>query len=217
MISRMSLVQIIGPRDTFWQAVDAIQEVGVLHVEEVPLVEFGESGFLHRTQLSEDKRRARDSYRELVGLLDEDVVRHIPKTMLNRLRRSPEVAEAYRKWDDETAEAIWNRLDDPKCAEIPIVAVIDDQVVGFAGLRIVPNIFYPGAHAEITELFVEEQHRRQGIASALMRYAEEIAQSRSAKEIVLHTGEDNQAARKFYAAMGYEEWELVLGRELTNV
>ena len=118
---------------------------------------------------------------------------------------------------DETAEAISSRLDDPACAEIPIVAVTENQVVGFAGLRIVPNIFYPGAHAEITELFVEEQHRRQGIASALMRYAEEIAQSRSAKEIVLHTSEDNQAARKFYAAMGYEEWELVLGRELTNV
>ena len=49
-----------------------------------------------------------------------------------------------------------------------------------------------------------------------MRYAEEIAQSRSAKEIVLHTSEDNQAARKFYAAMGYEEWELVLGRELNE-
>ena len=117
---------------------------------------------------------------------------------------------------DETAEAIWRRLDDPKCAEIPIVAVTENQVVGFAGLRIVPNIFYPGAHAEITELFVEEPHRRQGIASAPMRYAEEIARSRSAKEIVLHIGEDNQAARKFYAAIGYEEWELVLGRELTN-
>ena len=50
-----------------------------------------------------------------------------------------------------------------------------------------------------------------------MRYAEEIARSRSAKEIVLHTSEDNQAAREFYAAMGYEEWELVLERELTNV
>ena len=90
---------------------------------------------------------------------------------------------------DETAEAIWRRLDDPACAEIPIVAVTENQVIGFVGLRIVPNIFYPGAHAKITELFVEEPHRRQG----------------SAAEIVLHTSDDNQAARKFYAAMGYEE------------
>jgi GNAT superfamily N-acetyltransferase len=117
---------------------------------------------------------------------------------------------------DETAEAIWSRLGDPRCAEIPIVAVIDDQVVGFAGLRIVAHIFYEGSHAEITELFVEEKHRRQGIASGLMRYAEEITKDRSANEVVLHTGEDNRTAREFYAAIGYEEWELVLGRTLTN-
>jgi GNAT superfamily N-acetyltransferase len=50
-------------------------------------------------------------------------------------------------------------MEHPACAEIPIVAVIDNRVIGFAGLRIVPNIFYPGAHAEITELFVEEKYR----------------------------------------------------------
>ena len=115
---------------------------------------------------------------------------------------------------DESAEAIWSRIEHPKCAEIPIVAVIDNHVIGFTGLRIVPNIFYPGAHAEITELFVEEKYRRQGIASALMRCAEKIAKTRDAKEIVLHTGEDNQSARALYATLGYDEWELVLGREL---
>ncbi len=117
---------------------------------------------------------------------------------------------------DETAEAIWSRMQHPACAESPIVAVIDDHVIGFAGLRIVPNIFYVGAHAEITELFVEEKYRRQGIASALMRYAEEIAKTRDVREIVLHTGEDNHAARAFYAALGYVEWELVLARELAD-
>ena len=106
MISRMSLVQIVGPRDAFWDAVNAIQEVGVLHVEEVPLAEFDGSGFLHRAQLTEDKRHERDLYRELIGSLDEDVVRHIPKAVMNRLRGSPDVTRAYRKWDDETAEAI---------------------------------------------------------------------------------------------------------------
>ncbi|MCB0131314.1 MAG: GNAT family N-acetyltransferase [Caldilineaceae bacterium] len=114
----------------------------------------------------------------------------------------------------ETAGTIWQRLTNPSCVEIPIVAIIHNRVVGFAGLRIVPYLFYDGVHAELTELFVEESHRRQGIARALMQFAEQIARERNGHELVLHTGADNQTARKFYAAMGYTEWELVLGRTL---
>lgn len=116
---------------------------------------------------------------------------------------------------EETAARIRQRLDDPQCVEIPLVAMIDGRAVGFAGLRVVPYIFYAGVHAELTELYVEEAFQRRGVGRELMRYAEALAKARGAHELVLHTGADNHAARAFYAAMGYEEWELVLGRGLS--
>jgi GNAT superfamily N-acetyltransferase len=113
---------------------------------------------------------------------------------------------------DTTAEQIAERLADPQCVEIPIVAEAEKQVVGFAGLRVVPQIFYAGAHAELTELFVEEGYRRRGIGQALIQFAERLAQSKGAEALVIHTGEDNYAARAFYSTMGYEPWDVVMGK-----
>ena len=113
-----------------------------------------------------------------------------------------------------TAAQIAARLADPKGVEIPIVAEIDDQLVGFAGLRVVPLIFYEGAHAELTELFVEESYRRRGVGQALIRFAERLAKSKGAEELVLHTSEENEIGQAFYTAMGYEAWEVVMGKRL---
>ena len=115
-----------------------------------------------------------------------------------------------------TAAQIAASLTNPKCVEIPIVAEVENQIVGFAGLRIVPLIFYAGAHAELTELFVEDGYRRRGVGKALIRFAEHLAASKDAEELVLHTGEDNEAARNFYAAMGYEPWEIVMGKDIKS-
>jgi GNAT superfamily N-acetyltransferase len=117
---------------------------------------------------------------------------------------------------DTTAAQIAERLADPQCVEIPIVAEVEKQIVGFAGLRVVPQIFYAGAHAELTELFVEEGYRRRGIGQALIQFAERLAQSKGAEEIVIHTGEDNYAAREFYSTMGYEPWDIVVGKTVNR-
>ena len=116
----------------------------------------------------------------------------------------------------ETAEKIAKRLANPKCVEIPIIAEVDNLIVGFAGLRVVPYLFYEGIHAELTELFVEEGFRRKGIGNALVEYAECLAKERHAEELILHTGQDNQGGREFYAAMGFEEWEIVMGKPLVS-
>ena len=51
----------------------------------------------------------------------------------------------------------------PHRVETPIVAQVDNRIVGFASLCLVPHIFYDKPHAEPTELFVEKPYRRQGI------------------------------------------------------
>ena len=114
----------------------------------------------------------------------------------------------------ETAEMMAQRLTHPSRVEIPIIAEIENQIIGFAGLRVVPYLFYTGAHAELTELFVEEHHRRKGIGRALVAYAEQVAQRNDADELILHTAQDNQVGRAFYTALGYETLEIVMGKTL---
>jgi GNAT superfamily N-acetyltransferase len=114
----------------------------------------------------------------------------------------------------ETAEQLEDRWANPLCPEIPIVAEIGDRIVGFAGLRVVPYLFCEGAHAELTELFVEQGYRRGGVGSALVAYAESLAKERGAGELILQTGRDNPAGRVFYTAMGYEEWDIIVGKFL---
>jgi GNAT superfamily N-acetyltransferase len=115
-----------------------------------------------------------------------------------------------------TPEQIRERLAHPNCAEIPIVAAIDNQIVGFAGLRVVPMVFYEGVHAELTELFVEERHRRRGVGQVLVHFAERLAQEKGAEELILQTDRENQTTREFYRAMGYGEWHIVMGKTLVQ-
>jgi GNAT superfamily N-acetyltransferase len=114
-----------------------------------------------------------------------------------------------------TPDQLAERLAHPNCAEIPIVVEIDNRVVGFAALRVVPSVFYEEAHAELTEIFVEEPYRRQGAGSAIIRFAERLAHRKGAEEIILQTGRGNQGAQDFYNAMGYKEWAIVMGKTLS--
>jgi GNAT superfamily N-acetyltransferase len=114
-----------------------------------------------------------------------------------------------------TPDQLEARLAHPKCVEIPIVAEIDNRVVGFAALRVAPSVFYKEAHAELTEIYVEEPYRRQGVGSALVRFAERLARRKAAEEIILQTGRSNQGAQDFYSAMGYGEWAIAMGKTLS--
>ena len=48
------------------------------------------------------------------------------------------------------------QFDYPHRVETPIVVEVDNRIVGFASLCLVPHIFYDKPHAEPTELFVEK-------------------------------------------------------------
>ena len=114
----------------------------------------------------------------------------------------------------ESPEHLARRLTDPRCVETPLVAEMDQRVVGFASLRLVPCVFYAEPRAELTELFVEVAHRRRGIGQALVAYAEHLAVEGGAKELFVLTGFENRAAQTLYRAMGYRDYDLALCKEL---
>jgi len=116
----------------------------------------------------------------------------------------------------ELPETISIRLSDPLCVELPLVAEIDGQVVGFAALRVVPCVFYNHPHGELTELYVEEEFRQIGVGRELVLLAERIAKARGVKELFALTGISNQKARRLYNSLGYEDGDLVLSKELLD-
>jgi ribosomal protein S18 acetylase RimI-like enzyme len=114
----------------------------------------------------------------------------------------------------EKPETLRRRLADPQCVETPIVARLGDRVVGFAALRVVPCVFYASPNGELTELYVEEAYRGQGIAKKLVMYAENLAKDQGVEELILLTGPSNTAALALYHRLGYEDRDVSLTKVL---
>ncbi len=115
---------------------------------------------------------------------------------------------------DESAEAIATRMRDPACVETVILAKVDNEAVGFALVRVVPSVLYSTPHAELTELYVLDEYRQRGIASDLIAFAEQVAAQKGARSILVQTGDDNVPALALYKKHGYEEYDIVLKKEI---
>ena len=136
--------------------------------------------------------------------------------VLIRIYRSTDREGVIALWDtvfpDPTA---WNRASDVidrKLAvqpELFLIAVIGEQLVGtvLAG--------YDGVRGWIHRLAVEENVRRQGVATALMRSAEASLQSLGCPKLNLQVRARNDSVVRFYEALGYTTEDRVsLGRAL---
>jgi len=138
------------------------------------------------------------------------------KTRLAQISDAVELARLNRLFNgvEDSGEQIKLRLADPRRVETPLIAEIEGRVVGFAAVRVVPTIFYAAPHAELTELFVEEAFRRQGVARALVAAAEALAREGGADEMVILTDTDNEGAQALYMEMGFTQRELALLKPL---
>jgi GNAT superfamily N-acetyltransferase len=103
------------------------------------------------------------------------------------------------------------------CAEIEtaLVAELDGQVGGFACLRVVPCVLYAEPYAELTELYVEPEFRRRGLGRALIAYAEQLAGTRGATDLIIMTGIGNAAAQALYRTAGYDTYAVALNRKVS--
>jgi len=93
--------------------------------------------------------------------------------------------------------------------ELFLVAAVDDQVVGtvMAG--------FDGVRGWIHHLAVRGSHRRQGIASSLMRAAEKGLEIAGCPKVNLQVRATNSKVIAFYRSLGYElEERASLGKRL---
>ncbi|MNZ51579.1 putative acetyltransferase [compost metagenome] len=102
--------------------------------------------------------------------------------------------------------------------ETIVVAVMDERVVGFACGQIYKSFCYSEYQAEITEMYVQEFARRNGLALMMIQRLEEIFTDFGVKNIKILTGFNNSKAIKTYEKASYhQEEELVFNKDLGSL
>lgn len=116
---------------------------------------------------------------------------------------------------------LWtNALSDEDCA----IAVCESgsDLLGFVSLRAsADNTAKPGS-IELTAIYVDPGHWRQGIGSRLITWAHEWARERRVPEMTLWVLRENDRAKAFYQHFGWKETqdlrkEAFGGSEITEV
>ncbi|MFK0522141.1 GNAT family N-acetyltransferase [Paenibacillus illinoisensis] len=99
--------------------------------------------------------------------------------------------------------------------EVIVVAVMEERVVGFACGQIYKSFCYAEHQAEITEMYIQESARRNGLAGMMIERLEGIFIHSGVKHVNILTGNKNAKAIKTYEKAGYDrEDELVFAKEL---
>lgn len=100
--------------------------------------------------------------------------------------------------------------------ELVVVAEEAGSLLGFVCVQIKRSFCYAEAYAEITEVFVKEEARRQGLAGKMIGFAEDFCSSREQiRSFELHTGGDNLGAQALYCSLGYgTEGEVLFRKRL---
>lgn len=84
---------------------------------------------------------------------------------------------------------------------------VKNKFVGWISLVYIPKVgkFNGHGHIYVDELWIEPSYRNNGLAKALMRKADEIAEELCATGIRLYVSEDNSNAWNLYKRCGYTE------------
>ena len=94
--------------------------------------------------------------------------------------------------------------------EIVCVAEADGTLVGFCCGQIQTSMCYDYEYAVITEFFVTENHRRQGIGKQLLTATEKALNKKGITHFHLSTEGENTAALALYHACGYTKTSVML-------
>lgn len=109
---------------------------------------------------------------------------------------------AFNEVDDVSPEAVRRSL--AESAEVVVVAVEVNRPVAFCCAQVHASFCYRTPVAEVTEMYVDEAHRRMGAASGMLRFLEDHLQSAyGVDEIHLLTGTTNFAAQSAYKKAGF--------------
>lgn len=97
------------------------------------------------------------------------------------------------------------------------IFVAEDENADFAGYVIVGetrNMFSPTGYGFIYDIFVEENFRRKGIGSRLLKATMDFCKSRGLRTLKLEVAANNQPALELYDKMGFSPERFFLGKKV---
>lgn len=97
-----------------------------------------------------------------------------------------------------------------------LVAELDGEIVGMAGLCSSLFYEYDGSYVRIVAFVVDTNHRRKGIGKKLIQEAENWAKDQGAIAIGLNSGNrvERKNAHQFYLNMGYKDKSIGFSKSL---
>ncbi|WP_196889369.1 GNAT family N-acetyltransferase [Aureivirga sp. CE67] len=95
-----------------------------------------------------------------------------------------------------------------------LTAIEQDKPEIIAGVLLLKVEIEPLKLCYVKYIYVEEDHRKRGVAKLLMNKAEEIAKENEIDKIQLNVFEDNIHAIHYYEEIGYQTRHLVMTKNL---
>ena len=104
---------------------------------------------------------------------------------------------------DEKLDALWKRIVNDKDYHI-IVAEADGKIVSSCTCVIIPNLTRKQSpYAFVENVVTHSDYRKQGLASACLERAKQIAAEEGCYKMMLLTGSKEESTLRFYEAAGY--------------
>jgi len=104
---------------------------------------------------------------------------------------------------DEKLDALWKRIVADEDYHI-IVAEADGKIISSCTCVIIPNLTRKQSpYAFVENVVTHSDYRKQGLASACLERAKQIAAEEGCYKIMLLTGSKEESTLRFYEAAGY--------------
>ena len=120
------------------------------------------------------------------------------------VRLFDEYREHYGEVPDSARSTAWLNEHLGAGALIGFLAHRDGEAAGLALVAPVPASLRLGQFWQVRDLFVTPDHRRRGVAAALLSGVRQLALTRGATRLSLATESDNTAALDLYERTGFE-------------
>ncbi len=99
--------------------------------------------------------------------------------------------------------ALWERILNDSAHHI-IVAEVDGKIVSSCVCVIIPNLTHnQQPYAFVENVITDKEYRQQGLATACLNYAKEIAKKENCYKLMLLTGSKQESTLDFYRKAGY--------------